>query len=170
MCAAGFLFISSGCESNNGKNSTDVDKNNLSVGVMGLDDLKRKINNREGKILFINFWATWCKPCVDEFPALVKLAENNKNNDVEFLSLSVDLIKEINSNVIPFIEKQKVNFPVFVIPEKESDEVIGFISEEWNGAIPATAIYDTQGKLVEFITGAETYESFQQKIEKILNQ
>lgn len=141
---------------------------NYIVDTLNAGQLKEKIKNRGDKILVINFWATWCVPCVEEFPSLVKLAENYKNEDVEFLSLSVDLVKEINSAVIPFLQKQKVNFPVYVIPEKESEKVISLVEPDWNGAIPATAFFNKKGKLIDFVTGIETYESFRKKIDEAL--
>ena len=163
-------LISTGCESKvDGKlNIEKVSTENYKVDTLNTIQLKEKISSRNGKILFVNFWATWCVPCVEEFPALVQLAENYKQTDIEFLSLSVDLVKEINSSVIPFIKKQKVNFPVYVIPEKESEKVINLVQPDWNGAIPATAIFNRQGNLVEFLTGLETYESFKQKIDEAL--
>lgn len=163
-------LAASGCKSdvNEKLNVENISAEQYDVDTLNSVQLKEKISSRNGKILFVNFWATWCVPCVEEFPALIKLAENYKQKDIEFLSLSVDLVKEINSSVIPFLQKQKVNFPVYVIPEKESEKVINLVQPDWNGAIPATAIFDRQGNLIEFLTGLETYDSFKQKIDEAL--
>ncbi len=165
-----FFILLYGCSDEQKNNLTEKNNsiNNYVVDTLNAGQLNEIINNRNGKILFINFWATWCVPCVEEFPDIVKLAESYKEKDVEFLSLSVDLVKEINSAVIPFLQKQKVNFPVFVIPEKESEKVINRVQPDWNGAIPATAVYNREGKLVSFITGLATFDKFKQKVDEAL--
>lgn len=164
------FFFNYGCsdETKNDLTGKRIIKEVYSVDTLNAGQLNEIINNRNGKILFINFWATWCVPCVEEFPDIIKLAENYKEKDVEFLSLSVDLLKEINSAVIPFIQKQQVNFPVFVIPEKESEKVINLVKPEWNGAIPATVVYSREGKLISFITGLADYDTFKQKVDEAL--
>ncbi len=129
--------------------------------------LKNKIENRNGKILFVNFWATWCVPCVEEFPDLVKIYNENKDSDFEFLSVSVDLSSDIETKVKPFLNKQSADFPVVVVEEKRSDEVINLINPEWNGAVPVTVIYDENGKRKEFISEVKDYEFFSKSIEKV---
>jgi len=143
-----------------------------SAKIPVVDDvwLKDKINNRNGKILFVNFWATWCEPCVEEFPDLVKIYNDNKNSNFEFLSVSVNLPSEIDDKVKPFIEKQNAGFPVVVIEEKRSEEIINLVNPEWDGTVPATIIFDKNGKRREFFAEAKSYEFFNKSIEKVKNQ
>lgn len=129
--------------------------------------LKNKIDNRNGKILFVNFWATWCIPCVEEFPALVEIYNKHKNSDFEFLSISVDLISDVETKVKPFLSDQSAEFKVVIVEEKRSDEVINLINPDWNGAIPVTVIYDKDGKRQEFIAEAKNYDFFNKSIEKV---
>lgn len=128
--------------------------------------LKEKIENRNGKLLFINFWATWCVPCVEEFPDLVKIYDKHKDSDFEFLSVSVNLPSEIETKVKPFLIEQNANFPVVVVEEKRSEEVINLINPEWNGAVPVTVIYNEDGNRAEFIADAKDYDFFNRSIEK----
>jgi thiol-disulfide isomerase/thioredoxin len=130
--------------------------------------LKEKIENRGGKLLFINFWATWCVPCVEEFPDLVKIYNKHKGSDFEFLSISVDLPSEIETKVKPFLIKQAADFPVVVVKEKRSEEVINLINPEWNGAVPVTVIYDKKGNRKKFISDARDYNFFNKSIEEAI--
>jgi thiol-disulfide isomerase/thioredoxin len=142
-----------------------------STQIPVVDDvwLKNKINNRDGKILFVNFWATWCEPCVEEFPDLVKIYNENKNSNFEFLSVSVNLPSEIDGKVKPFLKMQSADFPVVVIEEKRSEEIINLINPKWDGTVPATIIYDENGKRKEFFAEAKSYEFFHKSIEKVRN-
>ena len=76
--------------------------------------LEKLIKNRNGKVLFLNVWATWCAPCKEEFPDLVKLADKYKNLKVDIIGLSVDYTDEIDSKIIPFLKKNKANFKIYV--------------------------------------------------------
>lgn len=168
-----FLFILiffTGCT---GENNEDIQERNTDLlsneEIPVVDEvwLKSKIENRNGKILFVNFWATWCVPCVEEFPDLVKIYNENKNSQFEFLSISVDLPSEIETRVKPFLAEQSAGFPVVVVEEKRSEEVINLINREWNGSVPVTIIYDGNGKMKEFIDEAKDYEFFSKRIERI---
>jgi thiol-disulfide isomerase/thioredoxin len=166
------LLYFSGCikEENATKQRVELDvsyKDKISV----IDEvwLKNKIENRNGKILFVNFWASWCVPCVEEFPELVKIYNEHKNSKVDFLSVSVDLPSDIETKVKPFLTEQSADFSVVVVEEKKSDEVINLINPEWNGAVPVTVIYDKNGKRKEFISEAKDYEFFNNSIKRIIN-
>ena len=154
------------------ENKTGIEKSKeYSVQIPVVDDawLKNRINNRNGKILLVNFWATWCEPCVEEFPDLVKIYNENKNSNFEFLSVSVNLPSEIENKVKPFLKKQSADFPVVVIEEKKSEEIINLINPEWDGTVPATIIYDKNGKRKEFIAEAKDYEFLNKIIESVRN-
>ena len=107
------LIFFSGCikEESRDKDIEQTISRNNEIKVINEEWLKNKIGNRNGKILFINFWATWCVPCIEEFPDLVKIYNENKNSDFEFLSVSVDLPSDIESKVKPFLAKQSADFP-----------------------------------------------------------
>jgi thiol-disulfide isomerase/thioredoxin len=131
--------------------------------------LEKIIDDKKGKVIFINVWATWCEPCVDEFPDIVKLYEENKKSGVEFISLTVDLPADIDSKVIPFLKKQNAHFPVYLLNEKRSGEIIEFLNPEWSGAIPATFIYDESGEQQVYLLGAHNFKTFKNSIDRIKN-
>src|SRR3989339_988306 len=84
-------------------NSVDIypqKSEKIKVETIDKAKLSKLIKDRKGKILFLNLWATWCVPCREEFPSIVKLASELK--DVEFVGISIDFLDEVDSKIIPF--------------------------------------------------------------------
>ena len=119
--------------------------------------------------MLINFWATWCKPCVKEFPELVKLYNNYKDKGFEIVFISVDVPEDVEPKVVPFLKKQDVDFVSYYNKFERPDELINYIDKNWEGAIPSTYIYDKDGKLTADILGSRSYEDFEKEITKSLN-
>ena len=130
--------------------------------------LAKLIKERKGKILFLNLWATWCVPCREEFPSIVKLA--NETKDVEFVGISIDYPDEVKSKIIPFLKSNKVNFTNYVNGFSGDEELINALDKKWNGALPATFIFDTRGNKHASLQGKKTYEEFKTEIDKLRKQ
>jgi thiol-disulfide isomerase/thioredoxin len=161
------LFFAAGCSDNNDETSEIRQEKEYTVSLIDDKGLTEIINNRMGKALFINVWATWCVPCVEEFPDIVKVTEYYKDSDVDFLSLNVDMSSQTDSLVIPFLKAFKADFPVYNVREKSAENVINLLNEKWNGAIPATFIYDKNGKQRIFILGSDNYSNFRSAIDSV---
>lgn len=118
--------------------STDPDAASApSVRTIALPELEQMIRNRNGKQLVLNMWATWCVPCKEEFPDLVKLAEKTEAT-AEIVGISLDDPDEIASRVIPFLRQNPVNFPIHVAEVVNQDDFINFFNADWSGALPTT--------------------------------
>lgn len=133
------------------------------IDEQGLKDL---IAQRRGKVLFLNVWATWCVPCVEEFPDLVRLHEEFGNKDVEVVGISADFDDEVETKIVPFLKKQKVPFQNYVASFKRQDDFINAVDRSWSGALPVSLIFDTGGKRTYFHLGKGTFELFKREIEK----
>lgn len=129
--------------------------------------LEKLIKNRKGKVLLLNIWASWCPPCKKEFPDLVKLAEKYKNSKVDIVGLSVDDRNDLQSEVIPFLQKNNVNFKIYIQNFKSVDELINFFPK-WEGAIPLTVIFDKNGNEKKFIIGMRDFEFFDKALQEVL--
>jgi thiol-disulfide isomerase/thioredoxin len=140
----------------------------MSLNLMDEKQLQEFISSRNGKYLFLNVWATWCVPCREEFPDLIKLAEMFSGKGVEFAGLSVDYPDEIESKILPFLEKNPVNFPIYVQNFEDKENAINLLNEKWSGAIPATFIYGADGSQLHFLLGKHSYEEFQQVLQSLL--
>ena len=137
------------------------------INEKGLDSL---ISNRNGNILVLNFWATWCGPCKEEFPDLVKISSYFKKRNADFAAISVDDPDEIESDITPFIKKMNARFPVFVSDIGSQDTLINKIDSDWSGGIPATFIYDATGKHRKLLFGLQRYDQLKKAIEDVLSK
>ncbi len=101
-----------------------------------------------GKVLLINFWATWCAPCVAEFPEFVMIDKTYRAKGVRMVSISTDEKSDLAGAVIPFLKKQKAEFESFLSDADDPQELIDVVDKNWSGALPATFVFDKQGKIV----------------------
>ena len=117
------------------------------------------------KPVLLNFWATWCVPCVEEFPDIVKLSEKYKGQFALIL-VSCDF-NEARSEAAQFLKKQGVNFTTFFKIGKDN-EFIQKISTEWTGALPYTIIYNKQGDVSDSWKGKADISNFESALNKVL--
>ena len=134
-----------------------------------IEDLKSIMDSNKGKVILLNFWATWCKPCVKEFPDLIKLYSNYKDKGFLLVFISADVPEEVKTKVVPFLSKQGVDFVTYYNGFDKPEDLINFVDKDWQGAIPSTYIYDKKGNIKSSILGTKTYEQFEREISKYLN-
>jgi thiol-disulfide isomerase/thioredoxin len=168
-----YFILFQGC-SNKSSDKSNLQNGNSSkqynkpqVNIITAAELKNIIDNRYGKILFINVWAAWSKPSIKELPDIDMLYNNYRYKDVDFLSLSVDLTSKIDSVVIPFLQKEKFEHPVYVVQEKSGIQIMKMLSPKWNGGIPASFLFDKNGKREIFILGSQSYANFCKGIDSV---
>jgi len=89
----------------------------------------------------INFWATWCKPCVKELPYFEALTEAYQGEKVEVVLISLDFPRQIESKLVPFVKERQLQSEVLVLLDGKYNDWIDRVSPDWSGAIPATLIY-----------------------------
>lgn len=115
-----------------------------------LKDLQAIINTPSDKVQVINFWATWCAPCVKEVPFFEKLNQENKRVDVTLVSMDYDL--DTNpEKVYRFIARKKLQSKVVILTEKNPNDWIDKIDKTWSGALPATLVLNTKTGKRKFI-------------------
>ncbi len=149
-------------------NSISAVQNNnlLPVKIISTAELEKLIKERNGKPLLINVWATWCAPCREEFPDLVKIAENF-GDKIDVVGISVDFPEEIDSKIIPFLKKHNAQFANYVVKVTDPEDFINLLNKDWFGAIPATFIYDEKGNQKEFLIGKQSYKNFEEVLIKV---
>ena len=108
------------------------------VPSLSYTELKPLINQSDDKIYVVNFWATWCAPCIKELPYFEDL---NLREDVEVLLVSLDFPKHKESRLLPFIKKNKLQSKVVLLDDADENYWINDINSDWSGALPATLIY-----------------------------
>jgi thiol-disulfide isomerase/thioredoxin len=105
----------------------------------------KNILKTNGKPLLVNFWATWCDPCREEFPDLVKI-DADYGETLDFITVSLDDVEELNSGVPKFLAEMKAEMPAYLLSTQEEDTVISSVSKDWQGGLPFTILYDAEGK------------------------
>lgn len=128
---------------------------------------RQLVTERKGKALFVNLWATWCKPCEEEFPDIVKLSNELAGPNIEFVAISLDYPDEVDSKIIPFLRENKISFKVYVADVKDQESFINTVNSVWSGALPATAVYDNSGRRKSFLVGQQDYTAFKKEIGKL---
>lgn len=100
----------------------------------------------KGRPLLVNFWATFCDPCRDEFPDLVRIAADYKDR-IDVITVSLDDVAEIDRDVPKFLSSMGAEMPAYLLSTPDEDGLISSVSKEWGGGLPFTVIYDATGKM-----------------------
>lgn len=138
------------------------------VGRLKPVDFVKFKNAAQGKVLVINFWATWCGPCVAEFPEFVALDAKYRDKGVKFVGITADEPTDLNSKVIPFIKEQKATFEMLLQDTDDPEEMIAVVDKNWQGTLPATFVYDKAGNLVYVRYGIIDRDLLVEAIEKAM--
>lgn len=118
--------------------------------VYKINDLLKRIHNNSDTIYVVNFWATWCKPCVQELPDFESFNRQNKPALVKIILVSMDFKEDMDKKLMPFLEKNKYSSEVVLLDEVNGNDFIDKIHTKWGGAIPAT-YFTTKNKKKEEI-------------------
>ncbi len=148
-----FLFTACGAQSEKRQKAPNFSLQTQNGKVVELSKLK-------GKVVLVNFWATWCPPCRAEIPDFIKVYSTYKSKGFEIVGIALD--EEGWSKVIPFIEKAKMNYPI-VLGTAEVVQLYGGIE-----AIPTTFIVDKNGYIAGRQVGLLSKELLEQKLKSLL--
>jgi thiol-disulfide isomerase/thioredoxin len=113
------------------------------VTQIDIEGLKKVIKPK-GKPLLINFWATWCDPCREEFPDLVKIHETYKGK-IDFITISLDDLADIKTYVPKFLSEMKAEMPAFLLHTPDENAAIALVANNWSGSLPMTVLINTDG-------------------------
>ena len=102
------------------------------------EDLASYMAAREDTLLVVNFWATWCKPCVRELPFFQELDSHFEGRKAKVLLVSLDLPKDVDTKLLAFAEDWDITRSVVALTDTDHNEWIPKVHENWTGAIPAT--------------------------------
>lgn len=125
--------------------------------------------NQSDTVYVINFWATWCKPCVAELPSFEKLGATYSNKNVKVLLVSTDMRKELNGRLKSFVLEKQLKQQVLLMNEVNADKWIDKVNSNWSGAIPATWIIHGKTGFTHFVEGEMTFEELDTIIQKQIN-
>ncbi|MBT8384700.1 MAG: TlpA family protein disulfide reductase [Bacteroidia bacterium] len=118
-----------------------LDLENENIEVYNFAELEPMLYKDDNRTYVINFWATWCKPCVEEMPYFQAAQDTYGDRDVKVLLVSLDFPDKLESQVIPFIKKNTLTPQVVLLDDPDENTWIPKVDESWSGALPATLIY-----------------------------
>jgi thiol-disulfide isomerase/thioredoxin len=125
---------------------------------------------RDGKHpLLVNYWATWCDPCRDEFPDLVKIDRDYRAKGLDFIAISLDDLVDIKTAVPKFLLAMNAKMPVYLLNVADPEPAINMVDKDWSGAMPATFLYDNNGKVVYKHFGRVNPGELRAAIEKLVD-
>lgn len=119
---------------------------------------KVSLSSLQGKVVFVNFWATWCPPCIKEMPSIETLKNKMKGKDVVFLLVDVDGNYD---KAKAFMEKRKLDLPIYIPATSITNTYLG-------SSIPTTIIFDKKGNMIQRIVGGVDFAS--EEVEKFMEQ
>lgn len=130
--------------------------------ALAAKDLKGRplsLTQYRGRVVLMDFWATWCGPCVAEFPAVVRVSRQDRALGLRTIAVSADMLKDRHTKVEPFLAKQGAAFPAYVEKSSDPGDFISAFDPTWQGDLPRTLIYDRRGRLVRTLAGEQTAQS-----------
>jgi len=138
------------------------------IPSLNFSEMEPYFNKKNDTTYVINFWATWCKPCIKELPYFEKITESYKDQKVKVILVSLDFPKKLKSTLEPFVKKRNIKSEVLLLNDDDANTWIPKVSEKWEGAIPATLIYKNENR--NFFERSFTYEELETELNNILNK
>jgi thiol-disulfide isomerase/thioredoxin len=141
-CLAGFAAPA---QSNGASTAGPAD-----IRQIDLEGLKKLLQRdpKDPRPLLVNFWATWCDPCREEFPDLVKIDADYRTKGLNFVAVSLDDVADIKTAVPQFLKEMKAAMPVVLLNVSDPEPAIRAVDPTWDGQLPATFLWDKEGRIV----------------------
>jgi thiol-disulfide isomerase/thioredoxin len=133
-----------------------------------ITDVENLMHSKNGEILVLNFWATFCKPCVAEIPAFIAITDRYKNNGVNLYLVSLDLPSAYPQKISSFAKQKKFITNISWLDETNADYFCPKVDNSWSGSIPATHILNTKTGYRKFVEGQMKADLFEEELKKAL--
>ncbi|MDT0559611.1 TlpA disulfide reductase family protein [Ichthyenterobacterium sp. W332] len=143
-----------------------LETTNDDLVIVDFDGLKPYLNKKDDKTYIVNFWATWCGPCVKELPYFEQIGEAYKNKYVEVILVSLDFPRKYETKLKPYIKENKLKSKVIAFDDLDMNTWIPAINKNWSGAIPATIIYNSNER--KFYERSFTYSELETELKQFI--
>ena len=140
--------------------------NDVKLEIHDFNGLEPYLNRTDDKIYVVNFWATWCAPCIKELPHFEALNANYKGENVEVILVSLDFPHQFETKLIPYIKEHDLKSKILVLDDVDMNTWIPKVDENWDGAIPITIIYNKDKR--KFYDQTFTYEILENELKQFL--
>jgi thiol-disulfide isomerase/thioredoxin len=138
------------------------------VRTINVSELEKIISSNSDTVYLINFWATWCVPCVEELPYFEQINQTYAGKKVKVLLVSLDYPQHLDTRVEPFLEKHDIQSEVVLLDEKDPNDWVPRLSSEWQGSIPATFVIYNPKNVRQFYEQEFTYTELETIIKDLI--
>lgn len=138
------------------------------VSVIRLPELEKLLEKTTDTTYVINFWATWCGPCVNELPGFEQLHAKYARSKVKVILVSMDFVSQLETKVKPLVKKRGLKSEVYLLNEPDYNAWIDKVDNNWSGAIPFTLIINNRRRKRKSFEKELTYEALQAEIQAII--
>lgn len=135
-----------------------------SVGVYDFERFSPFLAAPNDTLYVLNFWATWCKPCVEELPVFEQLHQNSQGRKLRVILVSLDFVRQLETRLLPFLERRRLEPEVVVLDQTGANDWLERIDPRWEGSIPATLLY--RGQKRAFYEGSFDWETLRAEVSK----
>ena len=141
-----------------------------SPSVIYFEELTERIEVKSDTLYVVNFWATWCRPCVAELPYFDAAQAAYADRKVKVLLVSLDFKEDLDTKVVPFLKRRPAQSEVLLLDEPKYHTWMDKVADEWTGAIPATVFVKKSADIRVFHEGDFTQEALFEEIESLINE
>jgi len=164
------LFVSLAAPAQKKKSAAPSPNPSAVVTPIDTEALKGLLTQPRQKPLLVNFWATFCDPCRDEFPDLVKIDKDYRSQSLEFFTVSLDDMTDINTEVPKFLDLMKAKMPAYLLNVNDPEPAINLVDRKWRGDLPATYLYNEKGEIVYRHIGRVNIAELREAIDKVVKK
>ena len=140
------------------------------VSAIDTNELKGLLTQQRERPLIVNFWATYCDPCREEFPDLVKIDKDYRPHALEFVTVSLDDLSDIKTGVPKFLDSMNATMPAYLLNATDPEPAINLVDPRWQGDLPATFLYNEKGEVVYKHIGRVNPAELREAIEKVVKK
>lgn len=139
------------------------------VEIVKFDYIQSLLKNNSDTTYVINFWATWCKPCVKELPSFEQLNSKYQNTNLKVILVSMNFKRELESHLIPYIKEKNIKSKIVLLDEPDYNSWIDKVDKMWGGGIPSTLIINNEKKIKQFYEKEFTFEQLENNIKPLIH-
>ena len=142
----------------------------VATRAINAEEMQALLKRDGARPLLVNYWATWCDPCREEFPDLVKIDKQYRPKDLDFIAISLDDLSDLKTAVPKFLREMRAEMPNYLLNVSDPEPAIKLVDPAWDGALPATFLYNQQGEVVYKHFGRVKTEELRAAIEKLMKE
>jgi thiol-disulfide isomerase/thioredoxin len=120
----------------------------VSTRTVNAEQMQALLKRDGTRPLLVNFWATWCDPCREEFPDLIQIDKQFRRQGLDFIAISLDDLPDLKTAVPKFLREMRATMPNYLLSVSDPEPAIKSVDPAWDGALPATFLYNSRGEVV----------------------